>query len=168
MSLTKSSIVSQKVHLPAALASLNNIHIFDLRTCCVGVKSLSRLSLVLGRPLHPCSATWWSSLIVNLSSTVSGRTPIARAKAHLVANHYCVAAMTLAHSFIWPCNNFVLSHCTSSFLVSPSLASRNSWGASWAYAPLVWIHWPESSQLDWPPSAHSWPSPWSTWVPPQM
>jgi hypothetical protein len=30
----------------------------------------------------------------------------------------------LARSLIWPCNNFVLSCCISSFLVSPSLTSK--------------------------------------------
>ncbi len=42
-----------------------------------------------------------------------------------MAGHYYVATMTLACSFIWPCNNSMLSRCTSSFLVSPSLASNH-------------------------------------------
>jgi hypothetical protein len=41
-----------------------------------------------------------------------------------VAGHCHVVAMTLVHNFIWPCNSSVLSCYTSSFLVSPSLASK--------------------------------------------
>jgi hypothetical protein len=44
---------------------------------------------------------------------------------------------------------------------------RSPWGTSWAYTPLVWACRPRSPQHDWPPSAHFWPSPWSTWAPPQ-
>ncbi len=41
VSLTKSSIMHQKVHLPITLASLNNSHNFELRAYWVGAKSSS-------------------------------------------------------------------------------------------------------------------------------
>jgi hypothetical protein len=55
------------------LASLNSGHNSDLRACCVGVRSSSRPNLVPARPLHPCSVTWRSSLVANLSSTALRR-----------------------------------------------------------------------------------------------
>jgi hypothetical protein len=48
----KSSATCQKVCLFAALASLNNGHILDLRAYYAGVMSLSRPSLVPAKPLH--------------------------------------------------------------------------------------------------------------------
>jgi hypothetical protein len=70
------------------------------------------------------SVAWWSSFIANLSNTAPRRIPAVEVEACVVTGRYRVAAMTLAHSLIWPCNTFVLSRCTSSFSVSPSLASK--------------------------------------------
>ncbi len=106
------------------MASSNNGHNSNLHAYCVGVRSSSTPNLVPARPLRPHNAAWWSSFVTNLSSTASGRTPTARAKARAIASRCHMAATTLAHSLIWPCNNFVLSHCTHSFLVLPSLASE--------------------------------------------
>ncbi len=107
-----------------ALASLNNSHSFDLCACYVGMKSLSRLNLVLAKPLHPRSVTWRSSLVANLNSTVSGRMPTIEVEACAIVGCCCVAVMTLVCSFIWPYNSSMLSCYTSFFLVSPSLASK--------------------------------------------
>jgi len=121
---TKNLAARQKASLFVVLASLNNGHNFDLCACCVGVKSSSRPKLVLARPLCLHSATWRSSLVVNLSSIAPRRVPVIEVEARAVANRCRMAAMTLVCSLIWPCNNFVLSRCTSSFLVLPSLASK--------------------------------------------
>lgn len=120
----ESSTTHQKVCLLAALASLNNGHNFNLHNYYVGMKSSSKPSLVPTKPLRSRSTTWQSSLVTNLSSIMLRCTPTAEAKAHTTTSCYHVAVTTLAHSFIWPCNNFVLSNCTSSFLVSPSLALK--------------------------------------------
>ncbi len=100
MPLMKSLAARQKVRLLAALASLNNGHSSDLRACCAGVKSSSRLSFVLARPLRPRSATWRSSLIANLSNTAPGRAPAIEVEARVVTGRCRVAAMTLARSLI--------------------------------------------------------------------
>jgi len=110
--------------LLAALAFLNNSHSFDLCTCCAGMKSLSRANLVPAMALCPCSAAWRSSLVANFSSIALRRAPIAEAEAHVVASRCCVVTTTLVRNLIWPCNSSVLSRCTSSFSVSPSLASK--------------------------------------------
>ncbi len=120
----KSLIARQKTRLPAALASLNNGHSFDLRACCVGMRSLSMPNLVPIRPLHLRSATWWSSFVSNLSSTMPGRILAAEVEAHVVAGYYCMAVTTIVRNLIWPCNNFMLSCYTSSFSISPSLVSK--------------------------------------------
>jgi len=120
----KSSAARQNAHLHAALASLNNGHSSDLRACCVGVRSSSRPNLVPVRPLCPRSAAWQSSLIANLSSTAPRRALAVKVEACEVAGRYRVAATTLTHNFIWPCNNSVLSRYTSSFSVSPFLTSK--------------------------------------------
>jgi hypothetical protein len=49
----KSSIVREKVRLPATLASLNNSHSFNLCAYYVGVKSSSKPNFVPTRPLRP-------------------------------------------------------------------------------------------------------------------
>jgi hypothetical protein len=105
----------QKVHLPTSLASLNNDHNFDLRTCYVGVRFSSRPNLVPTKPLRLRIVAWRSSLVVNLSSTTLGRAPVAKAEACAVIGHCRVATTTLARNLIWPCNNSVLSCCTNSF-----------------------------------------------------
>jgi hypothetical protein len=110
--------------LPTALASLNNGHSFDLRAYCTGVSSSSKPSFVLAKPLHPQSVAWRFSFMVNLNSTAPGRAFAAEVEAHTVANRCHVAMTTLACSLIWCCNNSVLNRCTSSFSVSPSLASK--------------------------------------------
>ncbi len=120
----KSSAARQKAHLPTALASLNNGHNSDLRACCAGLKSLSRLSFVPIKPLCPRSTTWRSSLVANLSSTVLGRAPTTKVEARTIASHCCMVATTLARNLIWPYNNSMFSHYTNSFLISPSLASK--------------------------------------------
>ncbi len=120
----KSSVARQKAHLLAALASLNSGHSSDLHACCAGVRSSSRPSFVPARPLHAQSAAWRSSLVENLSNTAPGCAPAVEVEACVVTGHYRVAAMTLTCSLIWPCNTSVLSRCTSSFSVSPSLASK--------------------------------------------
>ncbi len=125
MSLLKSSAARQKARLIVALASLNNGHNSDLRACCVGVRSSSRPSLVPARPLRPCSTTWQSSLIVNLSSTMSRCALAAGAMACVKTCHYYVVTTTLAHNFIWPCNNSMLSCCTNSFSVLPSFVLKS-------------------------------------------
>ncbi len=114
----------QKVRLPATLASLNSGHSFDLCACCVGVRSSSRPSLVPAKPLCTHSTVWRSSLIVNLSNTTLGHAPIVRPEVHAVTSHYHVVVTTLARSLMWSYNNFMLSRCTNSFSVSPSLASK--------------------------------------------
>jgi hypothetical protein len=120
----KSSTTRQNVHLLAALASLNNGHSSDLRVCYVGVRSLSMPNLVPTRPLRPCSVAWRSLFVTNLSNTMSGCALVAEVEARIVVGPCRVAAMTLARSFIWPCNNSALSRYTSSFSVSPSLALK--------------------------------------------
>ncbi len=124
MLLMKSSVARQKARLPTALASLNNDHSSNLRACCAGVRSSSTPSFVPGRPLRPRSAAWRSSFVANLSNTAPGRAPAVEVEAHVVIGRYRVAAMTLARSLIWPCNTSVLSRCTSSFSILPSLASK--------------------------------------------
>ncbi len=119
----KSSTARQKARLLVAFASLNNGHSSDLRACCMGVRSSSRPSFVPARPLRPRSAAWRFSLVTNLSNTAPGRTLAVEVEAHVIIGRCHVATMTLAHNLIWPCNTFVLSRCTSSFSVSPSLAS---------------------------------------------
>ncbi len=120
----KSSTARQKARLLATLASLNNGHSSDLRACCVGVRSLSKPSFVLARPLRPRSATWRSSFVANLSNTTPGRVPVIKVEARVVTGHCRMAAMTLKCNLIWPYNTFVLSCCTCSFLVSSSLALK--------------------------------------------
>jgi hypothetical protein len=71
----KSLVACQKVHLLAALASLNNGHNFDLCACCAGVMSSLRPSFVSARPLRPQSVAWQSSFVANLSNTAPGRAP---------------------------------------------------------------------------------------------
>jgi len=112
------------VRLPAVLASLNNGHSSNLRAYCTGVSSSSKPSFVPTKPLHPRSVAWQFSFIVNLSSTALRCALAAEVETHTVANRCHVAMTTLACSLIWCCNNFVLNHCTSSFSVSPSLASK--------------------------------------------
>ncbi len=90
----------QNVRLPAALASLNSGHSSDLRACCVGVRSSSRPNLVPARPLRPRSATWWSSLVANLSNTAPGRVLAIEVEAHEVASRCHVAATTLMRKVI--------------------------------------------------------------------
>ncbi len=124
MPLMKSSVTCQKARLPTTLASLNNDHNFNLCTCCVDVRSLSRPNFVFARPLCPHSAAWQSSFVANLSSTALGRMPAVEVEVRTIACHYHVAATTLARSFIWPYNSSVLNRCTSSFSISPSLASK--------------------------------------------
>jgi hypothetical protein len=116
--------VRQKARLPVALASLNNGHISDLHVCCASVRSSSRPSLVLVRPLCPHNAAWRSSLIANLNNIVPGRAPAIEAKARTVTGCYRVVATTLVCSFIWRYSSSMLSHCTNSFLGSPSLVSN--------------------------------------------
>jgi hypothetical protein len=77
----KSSATCQKAHLFIVLAFLNIGHIFDLHAYCAGVRSSSRPSLVPARPLRHHGAAWQSSLVVNLSSAVSGHAPVVRAEA---------------------------------------------------------------------------------------
>ncbi len=120
----KSSAARQNARLPAALASSNSGHNFDLCACCVGVRSSSRPNLVPARPLCPCSAAWRSSFVVNLSSTAPRRALAIEVEACKVAGCCCLATTTLTHSLIWPRNSSVLSRCTSSLSVSPSLASK--------------------------------------------
>ncbi len=105
----KSSTARQKVCLPATLASLNNDHSSDLHVCCVGVRSSSRPNLVLVRPLRLRSPAWRSSLIVNLSSTVSGHAPTTKVEAHEVVGCCHMVATTLTRSLIWPCKSSVLN-----------------------------------------------------------
>ncbi len=124
MSSTKSLAAPQNERLLVAFTSLNNGHNSDLRACCVGVRSSSRPNLVPVRPLRPHNATWQSSLVANLSSTALGRVLAIEVEAREVACCCRLVVTTLTCSLIWPCNNFVLSHCTSSFSVSPSLASK--------------------------------------------
>ncbi len=90
----------------------------------MGVRSSFRPNLVLARPLCLCSVALRSSFVANLSSIAPRCVPAAKVEACVVASRCCVAVMTLVRSLIWPCNNSVLSHCTSSFSVSPSLASK--------------------------------------------
>ncbi len=124
MPSTKSLATHQKARLPAALASLNNSHRSDLRTCCVGARSSSKPNLVPARPLHLRSVAWRSSFVLNLSSTMSGCALAIEVEARAIAGCYRVVAMTLVPNLIWPCNSSMLSHCTNSFLVSPSLALK--------------------------------------------
>ncbi len=124
MPSTKNSATRQKARLLTTLASLNSGHSSDLRACCVGVRSSFKPNLVPTRPLHPCSVAWRFSLVVNLSSTAPRCALAVKAEARIVAGRCHVATTTLVCNFIWLCNNFVLSHCTSSFSVSPSLASK--------------------------------------------
>ncbi len=121
---TKSSATRQNPHLPITLACLNNGHSYDLHTCCVGVRSSSKPNLVPARPLCSRSATWKSSFVINLSSTTSRRALVIKVEAREVVGCCHMAAMTLTRSLIWPCNSSVLSCYTSSFSVSPSLASN--------------------------------------------
>jgi hypothetical protein len=114
----------QKARLLVALASLNNNHSFGLRACYASVKSSSKPNLVLVRPLRLHSTAWWSSLVANLNSIALRHTFVIGVDAHIMAGHCCVATTTLAHNFIWPYNSFVLSCCTNSLSVSPSLASK--------------------------------------------
>ncbi len=120
----KSLVARQKACLLAALASLNNNHSSNLHAYYTSMKSSSRPNLVPTRPLRTCSMAWWSSHITNLSSIVTKHMPTTEVEARAVTGRYHVVTMTLAHNFIWPCNNFMLSHYNSSFLVSPSLASK--------------------------------------------
>jgi len=124
VSSTKSSTARQNVCLPAAFFSLNNGHSSDLRACYVGVRSSSRPNLVPARPLRPHNAAWQSSLIINLSSTAPRCVLVVKVEAREVPGCCRVAATTLTRSLIWPCNSSVLSCCTSSFSVLPSLASK--------------------------------------------
>ncbi len=121
---TKSLVAYQKARLPIALASLNNGHSSNLRAYCTGVRSSSKPNLVPVRPLCLRSATWRSSIVTNFNITAPGRVPTTRAEAHAIVGRCRVVVMTLARNFIWPCNSFMLSRCTNSFLVSPSLASK--------------------------------------------
>jgi hypothetical protein len=122
--LTKSSVAQQKVRLLTALDSLNNDHSSYLRACCVGVRSSSKPNLVPVRPLRPRSAAWQSSFVAHLNNTTPRHAPTAGVNVRAVARHCRMAVTTLACNFIWPYNSSVLSHCTNSFSVSPSLASK--------------------------------------------
>ncbi len=86
--------------------------------------------------LHP-SLTWsllgpyalaaWPGDLCLLRTWVALRSkcaPTIEAKDCTMAGRCCMVATTLVHSFIWPCNNSMLIHCTSSFLVLPSLALK--------------------------------------------
>jgi hypothetical protein len=121
---TKSSVVCQMVRLPAALASLNNGHSFDLRAYYVGMRSSSRPNLVPARSLRLRNATWRSLFVANLNSTTPKRTLAIGVGPHTIVGCYHEVMMTLARNLIWPCNNSVLSRCTSSFLILFSLASK--------------------------------------------
>ncbi len=90
----------------------------------MGVRSSSKPNLVFARPLRPCSVTWQSSLVANLSSTAPGRALGIEAKAHAVVGCHHMAVTTLARSLIWLCNSSMFSCYSSSFSVSPSLASK--------------------------------------------
>jgi hypothetical protein len=120
----KSSVVRQKARLPVALAFLNNSHNFDLCAYCTGMRFSSRPSLVPTKPLCPHCAAWRSSLIMNLNNPMSGRMLVVGAEAHTTTSRCGMAMTTLACSFIWPCNSFVLNHCTSSFSILLFLASK--------------------------------------------
>ncbi len=120
----KSSTARQDARMLAALASLNSGHSSDLRACYVGVRFSSKPNLVHVKPLRPRSTAWRSSFVVNLSSTAPGCMLAIKVEAHEVAGHCRVAATTLTRSLIWPCDNSVLNRYTSSFSVSPSLASK--------------------------------------------
>jgi len=122
--VTKSSAARQNACLCATLASLNSGHSSDLRACYVGMKFSSKPNLVPTRPLRPHSTAWWSLLVVNLSSTMSGRAFVVEVDAHEVARCCRVATTTLTRSPIWPYNSSMLSRCTSSFSVLPYLASK--------------------------------------------
>ncbi len=124
MSLMKSSAARQKVCLLTALASLNNGHSSDLHACCMGMRFSSRPSFVPIKPLRPRSTAWRFSLVANLSSTAPERAIVVEVEARVVVGCYRMAVLTLVRSLIWPYNNFVLSCCTNSFLVSPSLALK--------------------------------------------
>ncbi len=115
MSLTKSSATRQKAHLPATLAFLKNGHNSNLRACCTSVRYLSRPSLVLAKPLRPRSAAWWFSFVANFNSILLGCTPVTWVEACVITNCYCMVVTTLVRNLIWPYNNSVLSHYTSSF-----------------------------------------------------
>ncbi len=121
---TKSLATCQNARLPTTLASLNSGHSSDLRAYCVGVRFSSWPNLVHARPLHPRSAAWQSSLVANLNSTTPGRVFVVEVEACKVAGGCCLATTTLTRNLIWPYNSSVLSYCTSSFSVLPSLASK--------------------------------------------
>ncbi len=108
----------------ATLASLNNGHNSNLHTYYASVRSSSRPSFVPAKPLCPRSAAWQSSFITNLGTITLGCVSTAKVEAHVVTGSYRMATTTLARSFIWPCNNFVFSCCTYSFLVSSYLALK--------------------------------------------
>ncbi len=146
MSLTKNSTTHQKARLPATLASLNNGHIFNLRAYCVGVRSSSKSNLVHTKPLHPHNAFWRSLLVMNLSNTSPRHVPTTEGEARAVVGHCHVAVMTLACNFIQPRSSFMLSNCTSSFSVSPSLASSLV-RRKLTYVVFILVHWPRSPQL---------------------
>ncbi len=146
--------------MPITLASLNNGHSFDLRACCASVRTSSRPNLVPTRPLRPRNAAWWPSFVAKLNSTALGRATTVGVEAYIVVGHCRLATMTLAHNFIWPCNNSMLSCCTSSLSVSPSFASkpvkrrlnlRSSYLGVLASVSTTWL-------TTW---ACSWPSLWS-------
>ncbi len=120
----KNSAARQKARLFATLASLNNDHSSDLRACYARVRSSSRPSFVVTKPLHPRSAAWRSSFVTNLNNTTPMHAPTVEVEACVVTVRCHVTAMTLVLSLIWPCNSYVLSHCTSSFSISPSLALK--------------------------------------------
>ncbi len=124
MLLMKSSAACQKACLLATLASLNNDHNSNLRARYAGVGFLCRPSFVPARHLPLQSATIRFSFIANLSNTTPLRAPVVELEARVTVDRCCVAVTTSARSLIWPCNNSVLSHCTSFFSISPSLASK--------------------------------------------
>ncbi len=90
----------------------------------MGMRSSSRPNLVPAKPLCPRNATWRSSFVTKLRSIALKHAYVAEAKARTIASRYRVAMITLAHSLIWPSNNSILNRYRSSFLVSPSLASK--------------------------------------------
>ncbi len=120
----KSSAPRQKARLRAASASLNNGHSSNLRAYCARMRSSSRPSFVPVKPLRLRSVAWRSSLVANLSNTTPGRAPAVEVEARVIIGRCRVVTMTLARSFIWPCNSSVLSCCTSFFSISPSLVSK--------------------------------------------
>ncbi len=103
------------VRLLVALASSNNGHNSNLRACYAGVRSSSKSSLVLVRPLRFRNIAWRSSFVANLSNIASRHVPTVGAGACTVAGHCHMAVMILACNLIWPYNNYVLSRALGPF-----------------------------------------------------